>query len=118
VTAAGYPDLLFHDLRRSAVRNMRKAGMDQKMRMQISGHKTDSMEKRYNILVADDVKESTKLMDGWFQKQRQKPRGERTKERRSLLAGADSYRPMRLRKLQISDSKLEKATFTEWPFSS
>ena len=70
VTAAGYPDLLFHDLRRSAVRNMRKAGMDQKMRMQISGHRTDSMEKRYNILVADDVKDSTKLMNDWFQKQK------------------------------------------------
>jgi integrase len=70
VEAAGYPGLLFHDLRRSAVRNMRKAGIDQKMRMMISGHKTDSMERRYNILTADDVKEAKRAMEVWAQEQK------------------------------------------------
>jgi len=69
VTAAGFPKLLFHDLRRTAERNMAKAGMDQTMRMRISGHKTPSMSTRYNIIVADDVAEEKARMDAWFKDQ-------------------------------------------------
>jgi integrase len=74
VKAAGYPSLLFHDLRRTAERNMTKAGMDQDMRMKISGHKTPSMSTRYNIVVAADVAEERKKMDDWFKQQRIKSR--------------------------------------------
>jgi integrase len=62
VEEAGYKGLLFHDLRRSATRNMRKAGIDQAIRMKISGHKTDSMERRYNIVDLADVKDFAKTM--------------------------------------------------------
>ena len=70
VKAAGYPGLLFHDLRRTAERNMTKAGMDQSRRMKISGHKTPSISKRYNIIVADDIADEKKRMDEWFKKER------------------------------------------------
>jgi hypothetical protein len=48
---------------------MAKAGMDQTMRMRISGHKTPSMSTRYNIVAAEDVAEEKARMDAWFKDQ-------------------------------------------------
>jgi integrase len=58
----GVPDLKFHDLRRTAVRNMRRMGVSQVVRMRISGHRTDSMERRYNIVDIEDIKSAKELM--------------------------------------------------------
>jgi integrase len=46
--------LLFHDLRRSAVRNLVSAGVDQSVAMRITGHKT--VFQRYRIVADDDVR--------------------------------------------------------------
>jgi integrase len=61
--AAEIPDLKFHDLRRTAVRNMRRAGVSQVVRMRITGHRTDSMERRYNIVDVEDIRTAKELME-------------------------------------------------------
>jgi hypothetical protein len=45
------------------VRNMRRAGVPQIIRMAISGHKTDSMERRYNIVDGEDIAVARKFME-------------------------------------------------------
>jgi len=60
---AGVPKLLFHDLRRSGVRNLRKLGVPESVAMKISGHKTRSIFERYNIVDKNDLVDATRKLN-------------------------------------------------------
>lgn len=52
---AGIADLRFHDLRHCAATNLRRAGVDTTTAMQIIGHKSPLMWKRYNSVAESDL---------------------------------------------------------------
>jgi hypothetical protein len=60
---AGCPGRVLHDFRSTAVRNLVRAGIPERVAMQMTGHKTWSVSERYNIVSAGDLREAARRLD-------------------------------------------------------
>ena len=63
--AAGCPDRIPHDFRRTAVRNLVRAGVPERVAMQLTGHKTRAVFERYNITSPSDLREAAQRLDAY-----------------------------------------------------
>jgi len=60
--AAGLAGRVFHDFRRTAVRNLERAGVARSVAMKLTGHKTETVYRRYAIVSEADLAEGVKKL--------------------------------------------------------
>lgn len=80
---AGLEHITMHDLRRSCIRNLVRAGVSETVAMRLSGHKTRSTFDRYDIVSEDDLLQAGDMLSAYVGPGKQsKNRSKETKKTR------------------------------------
>jgi hypothetical protein len=72
MVAAEHDGRIFHLLRPMSVRNLVRGGVTQSTAMKISGHKTASMFRRYDICSEDDLRQAAEMVARYHEAAQQK----------------------------------------------
>ncbi len=64
-----YVGTIPHDMRRCTARNLSRAGVPEQLAMKITGHKTNSMYRRYRIVDEDELREAQEKLQAHLGKQ-------------------------------------------------
>jgi integrase len=70
--AAGCPDKLLHDCRRTAARSLIRAGVGRDVARRITGHKTDSVFSRYNVTTESDLRDAAEKLAAYMKNAKKK----------------------------------------------
>lgn len=65
--SSGNPGKLLHDFRRTAVRNLVRAGVGQNVAMELVGQKSDSIFRRYDIVATEDLVDGVERLAGYLE---------------------------------------------------
>lgn len=88
---AGVPQLLFHDLRRTGARNLRRAGVPEGVIMKIGGWRTRSVFERYAIVSRSDMNDAIlKLQESEKRAEQQRALAEAEQQQKSTDFDAES----------------------------
>ena len=77
---------MLHDFRRSAARNLVRAGVPERVAMAVTGHKTRAIFDRYNIVSETDLRDASAKMSVYVTEA--EPRENRESQRRVVPIGA------------------------------
>jgi len=72
--AAGVPGRIIHDFRRTAVRDLERAGVSRSVAMKLTGHKTESIYRRYAIVSEADLSVGVAKLARLHERQKEVPR--------------------------------------------
>lgn len=71
---AGVPGRIPHDFRRTAVRNLERAGVPRSVAMQLVGHRTEAIYRRYAITTEADLREGAAKLAALHRAEQGRPR--------------------------------------------
>jgi integrase len=92
--AAKVPNLLFHDLRRTAARNLRRAGVAEGVIMKIGGWKTRSVFERYAIVSQSDIRDAMAKLEAGQQRDNKDAAQEQNTAEKQFGQGLGRIEPM------------------------